>query len=502
MQLLEPTRATAPPPGTGTGDGDGGDDGDDGGGTEGAGRAERAPSRIGRGEILLAAAAFGALCLAVLSHATQLLEPDDYAYRASIIALAHGHLTLSNGQYQSLLRQLSAHGGGGIQQWHRLADGRWVSEKNPGYPFFAVPFYAIGLLRVAPLFFGALGSVGLFCGGRRWLGRWGGGLAVALFCSSGVAMVFAWRDTMPTFTETSLLAAGTGALLWSVLAVEATPRRRSAVGLLAFVCLEGAVFVRYTDIVVLGCALVAVTASHQARSVALPRRALAWWLGSAALAGAGILAFNALVYGKALSTGYSPGEITFGLGAVPANLEHMPYHLTVAMPVFWLALVAAGWIAVRARSARRARRDRRDPARQAALAEANRDLAVGAALAASWFGIWGLYAMYYWTAQMSDGTGATVHVVRFFVPALAAIALLGAWALVRMPRWLAAGGVVLLFAAGLWSFGVMRSTLGPGGGPGGGSPGIGSPLGGAGPGGGHGQPPSGPGAGFPPPGAG
>ena len=44
-------------------------------------------ARLGRGEVLVAAAAFAALCVAVLTRSAQLLEPDDYAYRASIIAL-------------------------------------------------------------------------------------------------------------------------------------------------------------------------------------------------------------------------------------------------------------------------------------------------------------------------------------------------------------------------------------------------------------------------------
>ena len=50
----------------------------------------------GRTELLLALAAFAVLCIAVLAAAPQLVEPDDYAYRASVVALTDGHpLTLS-----------------------------------------------------------------------------------------------------------------------------------------------------------------------------------------------------------------------------------------------------------------------------------------------------------------------------------------------------------------------------------------------------------------------
>ncbi len=58
-------------------------------------------------------------------------------------------------------------------------------------------------------------------------------------------MLWGWRDYMPTFTDASLIAAGTGALLWVALAVEAGPRRRTIAGLAGFVALEDAVFTRY-----------------------------------------------------------------------------------------------------------------------------------------------------------------------------------------------------------------------------------------------------------------
>jgi hypothetical protein len=49
-------------------------------------------------EAVLAVAAFAALCAVVLSVAPQLgVEPDDGAYRASIVAMTEGHfLTLSS----------------------------------------------------------------------------------------------------------------------------------------------------------------------------------------------------------------------------------------------------------------------------------------------------------------------------------------------------------------------------------------------------------------------
>src|SRR5580658_2090984 len=201
-----------------------------------------------RPEVLVAALGFIGLCALVLSHATALLEPDDYAYRASIVALSQGHILLTNAQYEALAHYLAAHGQAGIEQWHHLASGKWISEKNPGYPFFAVLFYLAGVLRLAPLFYGALACVGLYLGARAWLGRWAGTYAVWAYCFSGAALVFAWRATMPSFTDASLIAAGAGGLLWTALETNARSRWRLLVGLLSFLALEGAVFIRYTDV--------------------------------------------------------------------------------------------------------------------------------------------------------------------------------------------------------------------------------------------------------------
>jgi hypothetical protein len=431
------------------------------------GDPRRTPARPGwdRAEIALAAGAFLFLCIAVLAAAPFLVEPDDWAYRASIVAMPQGHfLTLTTAQVHALGRQLAAGHGGRpglppwpIPQWVQLPGGRWISEKDPGYPFLAAPFQALGVIRLAPLFYGGLACLGLFAGARRWLGRPGGAAAAGLFCSSGAALLFAWRDYMPTFTDASLIAAGTGALLWAVLARDVACRWRTVAGLAGFAALEAAVFARYTDVVVLGCAVVAVIVAWRRRVI--PAAALGWWLGSVAVSGAALATFDDLVYGGPLTSGYRPGEITFSLAAIPRNLRFMPAHLIEAMPVLVLGLAALAGLAGRLV------RQRRRGGEGAAVAR--RDLAVGLALAASWCGVWGLYAAYTWTA----GPGlSTLQAARFYVPAIGAIALLGAWLVVRLlslvrlpPRApvtaLTPAAVVLLMAGlGLWAFGAMRDA--------------------------------------------
>ena len=426
------------------------------------GRAGRAVPGAGRGirvvwaEAALAVIAFAALCVAVLSVAPQSAEPDDGAYRASIVAMTEGHfLTLSAAQADALARTLGDNPAAPPNQWVELSDGRYISEKDPGYPFLAAPFQALGLIRWAPLFYGALACIGLFIGARRWLGRFGGLAAVGLYCSSGAALAFAWRDYMPTYTDASLIAAGSGALLWAMLATEASPRRRTLAGLAGFGALEIATFVRYTNIVILGCAVVAVIAVWRLRAARLPLRTLCWWLASVAVFGAGVAIFDGVVYGGPLTTGYQPGEVTFGLGAIGPNLRIMPAHLMQAVPMLVLGLIALAWIILRWLMLRRA------SGQDGALAR--RDLWVGLALASSWFAIWGLYSAYTWT---TDPTSVTVQVVRFYLPAIGAIALLGAWLVTRIPgrEWRAGltSTVVItaLFALGVWAFHAMYAAFG------------------------------------------
>ena len=188
----------------------------------------------------------------------------------------------------------------------------------------------------------------------------------------------------------------------------------------------------------------------------LPAAALPCWLGSVAVFGAGVAVLNDAVYGGPLKSGYQPGEVTFSLGALLPNLRYMPAHLIEAMPVLVPGLTGLGWIVWRWARLRKA---------DGKIASApRRDLAVGLALAASWLGVWGLYAAYTWTTRPGL---ATLQAVRFYVPAIGAMALLGAWLAVRVPRRASTAAVAsaalvtATLGLGAWSFNEMRETTPP-----------------------------------------
>jgi hypothetical protein len=186
----------------------------------------------------------------------------------------------------------------------------------------------------------------------------------------------------------------------------------------------------------------------------LPFGTLCWWLTSVAVFGAGVAIFDDLVYGGPLTTGYAPGEVLFDASVIGPNLRIVPAHLIRAMPMLVLGLLALAWIIVRWLVLRR--RGGR------AGAVARRDLGAGLALAASWFAVWAVYSEYWWTATTDNNT---LQEVRFYVPAIGPISLLGAWLVTRIPgrAWrpglTSAAVITAVFGLGVWSFHAIVASV-------------------------------------------
>ncbi len=312
---------------------------------------------------------------------------------------------------------------------------------------------------------------------RRWVSERAAQIAVWFYCFSGAALTFAWRATMPSFSDASLVAAGFGLLVWVLLATESSHRRRLWVGLVAFVALESAVFIRYTNLLELGVAVLGVAVL--APRSALRPSAFAVWGSSVAGLIVLIVGFDQWAYGSATSTGYSNGEITFSLASLWPNLKGMPSNLTTSMPMWLLAAAALTVIAARRWRHRTAARD--DAVRT--------DARVATVLAGGWLGLWLTYFCYTWTVgqiaggHANPGGGITVHLIRFYLPALGPMAMLAAWLVNRFVHAASIATVGVLVIAALFSFQAMTSGAGrgavrPGGfGPGSTAPG-GSRLGG------------------------
>ena len=386
--------------------------------------------------LAIALASIVLACAVALAPHYKLRQPDPYAYRASVAALLDGRVTLDAVQCRRLSAELSKvddgwNSGIGIVQWTQTPAGSWVSEKNPGYSFLVAPFAAAGLTRLAPILFFLIGCAGLWLAGRRWLGAWGGAFTVALFCSSGTLLTMLQEAYMPTATEASLLAGGAGLVLWALLD-ERAGRRAVLAGTMGFLLAGVAVTVRYTAVVVLGVLVVTAVLWVARRASPLRARGLALWAGAGALGPAVALVYNWLVFGAPLRTGYSQG-VSFSAGAMPSNLRAMPLPLLLGMPVAVLAAVGVAWALIAARTAA-------SPARR-------RDLPVVGFLVAWWLAVWLTYLAYDWTTVVRFSTSFPLT-SRFYLPALGAMALLGALPLARAPRRVGVSLVAVLLVAG------------------------------------------------------
>ena len=294
-------------------------------------------------EAALAVAAFAALCIVVLSVAAQTAEPDDGAYRASIVAMTEGHfLTLSTAQAETLARKLGDNPAAPPNQW--VAAGR-----TDGTSARRTPATRSSRRRSR--------SSASSAGHRSSSGR-----SPASGCSSApgagsAASAASPRSACTAHPEPRWRSPGATTCRrsptprWSRPAPDSCcgrcwrPRRAP----------DGAPGSASPDswrsssrpssatpnIVILGCAVVAVIVAWRLRAATLALRTLCWWLPSVAVfcAGAGHSS-TTVVYGGPLTTGYQPGEVTFALGAIGPNLRLMPAHLIQAMPMLVLGLVA------------------------------------------------------------------------------------------------------------------------------------------------------------------
>jgi hypothetical protein len=249
---------------------------------------------------------------------------------------------------------------------------------------------------------------------------------------------------MPTFTDASLIAGAAGLLLGALLSGKDSPARRLTLGTVAFLALDGAVLIRYTDVTVLLVALVTVLALR--RVCSLTRATLLSWIGVVVLFALGDLELNRVLYGGYFTTGYPSGLINFGTSAILPNLERMPLFLIESLPMVLLAVAALVWVISLLVN------HQASDVNASTKVHVRRDSLVVLILAAGWFSVWGLYATYTWTVSQTLGSVIPIHVVRFYVPALGLVTLLAAWLLTRLPRKLGVGVLVLLAGLGIWSY--------------------------------------------------
>ena len=195
---------------------------------------------------------------------------------------------------------------------------------------------------------------------------------------------------------------------------------------------------RYTDIVMLLVA--AVARPFLFRKAHIPARSLAWLvrLGHALWRG-GDGFRSALLRRSAQDRLRCWGDHLCPQGdpAEPETHAVLPGKSDAGVGVGLGALIWMATRVVRGLSLGARRRSRPD---------SRRDAVIGLVLAVGWFGLWALYLAYTWTAQAGTSAGGATAIggggsypsIRFYLPAIGLIALLGAWLLMQLPKWLPA----------------------------------------------------------------
>ena len=112
--------------------------------------------RIGKNRIhrSIAILGFVAAVALVLIIPNRFKEPDDWAYYYATVNFSHGHLTIGDSLHQQQVGEAQAQGGQ-LGQYVNIAPNTWALEKTPGYVFWVVPFYLLGVPQLANILLAA-----------------------------------------------------------------------------------------------------------------------------------------------------------------------------------------------------------------------------------------------------------------------------------------------------------------------------------------------------------
>lgn len=139
--------------------------------------------------------------------------PDPWAYRFAVQNFAQGKWVVTDaeaaeGRLQARLE------GGHLTQYVQLEADHWVLEKMPGYPLLVIPFYTLGVPRLANVMLALTAAAVLFGAFTAWRDEFAGFVGVVLFLFSPLALVAAHYAFMDTFASGALLIIAGALALW------------------------------------------------------------------------------------------------------------------------------------------------------------------------------------------------------------------------------------------------------------------------------------------------
>lgn len=236
----------------------------------------------------------------------RLYMPDPWAYEVATRRFAQGQWVLTDEQVAVARADVRLRGGS-LEQYVPAGDGQWVFRQSPGYPLLLVPFYRLGMPRLANLLLAVVATLVLYKLLGRWYDEQLAAVGVLLLFWSPISLVSLHYVFMATFASGMLLLISGGLLLWYVKQEQDLPW--TWIGLFVAGLAGGwSVLVRNVNVLpltVLGGYFLFHLWQTYRNTKQLPWQKLAAFSAGVSVALLALLIYNTLAFGSLLNTGYA-----------------------------------------------------------------------------------------------------------------------------------------------------------------------------------------------------
>lgn len=382
-------------------------------------------------------------------------EPDDWAYRYATENFSHGRLTVDNTLHQQQVSEAQKQGGQ-LVQYVQVGPDTWAFEKTPGYAFFLVPFYLLGVPQLANIVLAAGLVLVAYVLLKHLMDEQAACIASLLVLFTPVSLAMLQREFMDSFASVALPGIGGGLyILFYLKKSELKPPGAAFILFLSGLFLGLGVAARYTDAVIaavfaLHFLAAQIQSLRKGQRAAVLREGLALGLGAAIPLGL-LLLYQKAVFGAPFAYGYEYTKLNVKFAydyfgepkawqIIITNLKKLWLPLITGFPLLLAALPGMVLLLWQKSSAAipplRRYQGKHDWPRLSP------DITL---LLAGWFAaVFALYMMYEWTANQRPDAPFII-VTRFYLPALLPMVVMAVFFLRRLPHKL----VICLMAAAL-----------------------------------------------------
>ena len=399
---------------------------------------------------LITAASFIFFVIMVMAIPARMSGASPWAYYYAVKNFSQGKLIISDRELMSDAYDAMQQGGI-LMQYVKVGDNRWAVEKAPGYIFYMVPFYKLGIPRWGNIVLAAGMIAVLYLLLKRIRDELAACLGSLLILFTPMALIMANRAYMDTYASLAFAAMGGGLYFYYLLQKDAWRSiKQGVVIFFAFLLIGWSVVVRESNLLI---AIVLALHYLVMRFRSLRNQEKAWLrielpavvLG-AGLTAAVMLIYNNIVFGAPLSYGYQyslfPVKFAFQyLGQTDAaghsipldiimnNVKVLPLPLLEGFPVLVLfiptIIFLTAWKIIYGKKPSIGR-----------WAGLEREISRGTlvTMAGIFLSVFALYYMYEFTATSLKEGATFFRYSRYYLPGLFPMAVICAPVLARLPK--------------------------------------------------------------------